>query len=82
MAGALEILRESGADEACGAGDEDFHGVLFGGLIMAQKLEKGDARFVIWKGKRSGFCLHSSDMTCEELWRFRFLAHPRRMGTE
>jgi len=36
VAGALEILREGGADEACGAGDEDFHGVLFGGMIIAQ----------------------------------------------
>jgi len=35
VAGALEVLRESGANEAGGAGDEDFHGVLLGGLIMA-----------------------------------------------
>ena len=51
MAGALEVLRESGANEAGGAGDEDFHGVLLGGLIMAHV--ESDAREVRLREKIS-----------------------------
>jgi hypothetical protein len=42
VAGALEVLREGGADEAGAAGDEDFHGVLFDEMIIAQ-LRNGSA---------------------------------------